>query len=148
MVFYRGFKESIDNFPPEERLAIYEAIMEYALNGTLPDLSGGSIKLIWPLIQPQLDANRGRRKNGRKGGAPRKTNGSDNGTTTGYSKALTTGSHSSQPNENENENVNENGDANNPRFCYFCSIMVSVRRNYEANSVWRKSRLTEKWPEN
>lgn len=67
MVFYRGFKESIDNCLPEERLAIYEAIMDYALNGTLPDLSGGSIKLIWPLIQPQLDANRGRRKNGRKG---------------------------------------------------------------------------------
>lgn len=110
-MFYRGFKESIDNCPQEERLAIYEAIVEYALDGTPPDLSGGSIKVIWPLIGPQLDANRTKRKNGRKGGAPRKTNGSDNGTTTGYSKALTTGSHSSQPNENENENVNENGDS-------------------------------------
>ena len=100
LVFYRGFKESIDNCPQEERLAIYEAIVEYALDGTPPDLSGGSIKVIWPLIGPQLDANRTKRKNGRKGGAPRKTNGSDNGTTTG--------SHSSQPNENENENVNEN----------------------------------------
>ena len=108
LVFYRGFKESIDNCPQEERLAIYEAIVEYARDGTPPDLSGGSIKVIWPLIGPQLDANRTKRTNGRKGGAPRKTNGSDNGTTTGYSKALTTGSHSSQPKENENENVNEN----------------------------------------
>ena len=115
MVFYRGFKESIDNFPPKERLAIYEAIMEYALNGTLPDLSGGSIKLIWPLIQPQLDANRGRRKNGRKGGAPRKTNGSDNVKTSGCAKAEAVDSHELQPNVNENENVNanvnENGDS-------------------------------------
>ena len=112
MVFYRGFKESIDNCLPEERLAIYEAIMDYALNGTLPDLSGGSIKLIWPLIQPQLDANRGRRKNGRKGGAPRKTNGSDNGKTTGCAKAEAMGSHDLQPNVNENENVNENANEN------------------------------------
>ena len=108
-VFYRSFKESIDNSPSEDRLVLYEAIANYALNGTSPDLSGGTIKMIWPLIEPQLKANRDKRQNGRKGGAPRKTNGSDNGTTTGYSKALTTGSHSSKPNENENENVNENG---------------------------------------
>ncbi len=112
MVFYRGFKESIDNCPPEERLAIYEAIMDYALNGTLPDLSGGSIKLIWPLIQPQLDANRGRRKNGRKGGAPRKTNGYDKGKTTGCEKAESVASQDLQPNVNENENVNENANEN------------------------------------
>lgn len=108
-VFYRSFKESIDNSPSEDRLVLYEAIANYALNGTSPDLSGGTIKMIWPLIEPQLKANRDKRQNGRKGGAPRKTNGYDNGTTTGYSKVLTTGSHSSKPNENENENVNENG---------------------------------------
>ena len=107
-IFYRSFKESIDNCPSADRLALYEAIANYALDGTSPDLSGGAIKMVWPLIEPQLDANRDKRKSGRKGGAPRKTNGSDNGTTTGYAKAKTIGSHSSKPNENENENVNEN----------------------------------------
>lgn len=60
--------------------------------------------MVWPLIEPLLDANRDKRKNGRKGGAPRKTN--------GYALAKTTGSHYSQPNENENVNENANANAN------------------------------------
>lgn len=108
-VFYRSFKESIDNCPLEERLSIYEAIVDYALDGSPPDLSGESIRMVWPLIEPQLDANRARRKNGRKGGAPRKTHGSDNSETTGSPSVIPIGYHSQQPNVNENENVNAKG---------------------------------------
>lgn len=100
-VFYRSFKEAIDNCPEEDRLAIYESIVSYALDGTPPEITGGAIRIVWPLIEPQLNANRDKRKVGRKGGAPRKTNGSDNG--------ITSGSHSREPNVNENENENENG---------------------------------------
>ena len=105
-VFYRSFKEAIDNCPEEDRLAIYESIVSYALDGAPPEISGGTIRIVWPLIEPQLNANRDKRKAGRKGGAPRKTNGSDNGITTGYPSVITSGSHSREPNENENENEN------------------------------------------
>ena len=108
-VFYRSFKEAIDNCPEEDRLAIYESIVSYALDGTPPEITGGAIRIVWPLIEPQLNANRDKRKAGRKGGAPRKTNGSDNGITTGCQSAITIGSHSRQPNVNENDNENENG---------------------------------------
>ena len=89
-VFYRSFKEAIDNCPEEDRLAIYESIVSYALDGTHPEITGGAIRIVWPLIEPQLNANRDKRRAGRKGGAPRKTN----------------GSHSREPNVNENENEN------------------------------------------
>ena len=67
-VFYRSFKEAIDNCPEEDRLAIYESIVSYALDGTPPEITGGTIKIVWPLIEPQLNANRDKRKAGRKGG--------------------------------------------------------------------------------
>lgn len=111
-VFYRSFKEAIDNCPEEDRLAIYESIVSYALDGTPPEITGGTIRIVWPLIEPQLNANRDKRRAGRKGGAPRKTNGSDNVITSGYPSVITSGSHSREPNVNENENENENGGHN------------------------------------
>lgn len=105
-VFYRSFKEAIDNCQEEDRLAIYESIVSYALDGTPPEITGGVIGIVWPLIEPQLNANRDKRKAGRKGGAPRKTNGFDNGITTGCPSVITSGSHSREPNVNENENEN------------------------------------------
>ena len=107
-MFYRSFKEAIDNCPEEDRLAIYESIVTYALDGAPPEITGGAIRIVWPLIEPQLNANRDKRKAGRRGGAPRKTNGSDNEITTGCQSAITIGSHSRQPNVNENDNENEN----------------------------------------
>ena len=97
---------SIDNCPEEDRLTIYESIVSYALDGTPPEITGGAIRIVWPLIEPQLNANRDKRKAGRKGGAPRKTTGSYNEITNGYLSVITSGSHSREPNENENENEN------------------------------------------
>lgn len=105
-VFYRSFKEAIDNCPEEDRLAIYESIVSYALDGTPPEITGGAIRIVWPLIEPQLNANRDKRKAGRKGGAPRKTNGSYNEITNGYPSVITSSSHSREPNVNENDNEN------------------------------------------
>ena len=105
-MFYRSFKEAIDNCPEEDRLAIYESIVSYALDGTPPEITGGAIRIVWPLIEPQLNANRDKRKAGRRGGAPRKTNGSYNEITNGYPSVITSGSHSREPNVNENENEN------------------------------------------
>ena len=101
-VFYRSFKDAIDNCPEEDRLAIYESIVSYALDGAPPEITGGIIKIVWPLIELQLNANRDKRKAGRKGGAPRKTNGSYNEITNAYPSVITSSSHSREPNVNEN----------------------------------------------
>lgn len=106
-VFYRSFMEATDNCPENERPYIYEAIVKYALDGLQPKLKG-SLKIVWPLIKPQLDANRVKRQNGRKGAALRKTTGYGESITNGSKTTTTTPSHSVKPNVNENENVNGN----------------------------------------
>ena len=109
-VFYRSFTDAIDNCSVDDKLAIYESIVNYALDGTPPEITGGTIKIIWPLMEPQLSSNRFKRKAGRKGGAPRKTIGPGGEITKGYTIGKTLGLHISQPNVNENENVNDNGE--------------------------------------
>ena len=59
-----------------ERLAMYEAIVGYALDGKEPRLSGTS-KIMWTFVKPLLDANWRKyhngckgREHGIKGGAP------------------------------------------------------------------------------
>jgi hypothetical protein len=63
MVFYRSFYEAINGLPAENRLEIYEAIFQYGLNNTMPQLSGVNAS-IFTLIHPQLVANQRRYENG------------------------------------------------------------------------------------
>lgn len=65
-IFYRSFKDAISDLPNNEKLAVYDAIAEYALNYTEPELTGVA-KTIWKLIKPQLEANWRRFQNGCKG---------------------------------------------------------------------------------
>lgn len=76
-IFYRSFREAIDQLEANERLAMYEALTAYALDGVEPQLSGTS-KIVWTFVKPLLDANWRKYINGCKGaphgikgGAPR-----------------------------------------------------------------------------
>ncbi len=69
-VFYRSFKEAIDNAPKSIKLTLYDAIIDYALYREEPNLDGIA-KIAWVLIKPQLDANWIRYEKGCKGGAPK-----------------------------------------------------------------------------
>lgn len=69
-VFYRGWKEAIDELPDREKLAIYEAICNYALDGKIPDFTG-LLNALFKSFVPQIDINTKRWENGRKGGAPK-----------------------------------------------------------------------------
>lgn len=66
-IFYKSFYEAISELDDITRLQIYDAITLYALYGTRHELSGISLAL-FKLIQPQIDANNTRYKNGCKGG--------------------------------------------------------------------------------
>lgn len=69
-IFYRSFKESIDDLPDADKLVMYEAITDYSLDMKEPELTGFP-KALFSLIRPFLDANTQRWRNGCKGGAPK-----------------------------------------------------------------------------
>ena len=69
-VFYRSFYEALCALDPETRLACYDALMNYGLNGVEPEVEG-VIKAIFISFKPQIDANNRRYANGCKGGKPK-----------------------------------------------------------------------------
>lgn len=68
--FYRPFKEHLSGLSDKDKLIMYEAIIDYALDFKEPSLEGFP-KLAFDLIRPMLDANIKRWQNGCKGGAPK-----------------------------------------------------------------------------
>ena len=120
-VFYRSFRDAFAELRPNDRLVIYEAIANYALDGVEPDLRGVT-RGYWQLIRPQIDANYKRFQSGRRGGRPRKPRPSEEtekAETVGFEswKPTDTGSSGEQKTdgsapEKPNVNVNVNGNVN------------------------------------
>lgn len=71
-VFYRSWAESIEMLPKAQQLDMYKSIINYALKGVEPKLSG-TANIIFELVKPLLDANNKRYKNGCTGGRPKDT---------------------------------------------------------------------------
>lgn len=67
-VFYRSVWDAVECIPLAQQLATYKAIIAYALDGTMPSLTGPAMA-IFLLIKPQIDANDRRYQNGKKGAA-------------------------------------------------------------------------------
>lgn len=65
VLFYRSFYEALKNIPPDERLKVYDSIMEYGMYDHAPDLDGVALA-IFLLSKPQIDANNKRYANGCK----------------------------------------------------------------------------------
>ncbi len=79
-VFYRSFFEALQDVPIEERAYIYDAICAYSLNDIEPKLTGMQLA-IFKLIRPNIDSNKRKYENGKKGasfgkkgGRPKKDN--------------------------------------------------------------------------
>lgn len=53
-LFYRKFKELIATLSDDERVDVYDAILDYSLDFTEPNLTGDA-KEIWKQIKPILD---------------------------------------------------------------------------------------------
>lgn len=75
IIFNLEWYEVLQEYPPEVRLEVYEAIMRYASSGTLPDLKPLA-NMAFSFIRKEMDYNRQkyeatcekRRESGRKGG--------------------------------------------------------------------------------
>ena len=64
-VFYSSFYEALQDLKDKDRLKIYDAICDLALNNKEAKLTGLT-KTIFTLIKPQILANTKRYENGKK----------------------------------------------------------------------------------
>lgn len=64
--FFRSFQEAIDQCQEKEQLALYKAIVNYALDGKEPSFENPLLRLAWTLIKPNLHNGWVRSRNGRK----------------------------------------------------------------------------------
>ena len=128
-VFYRSFYEAARCLPDAERLALYDAICGYAIDGQ--DVQpAGIVAAVFTVARPVIDANTERRQNGKKGGKkptvpnndttaePMVTKSADNSEpmvtkkTQNAEPMVSKNAQTLKPNENENENENENVNEN------------------------------------
>jgi hypothetical protein len=64
---FRSYYEAAQSLSDNERLALYDAIMQYGFDGIVPELSG-PVKIYFMLIKPTLDKSKARSMAGSKGG--------------------------------------------------------------------------------
>lgn len=104
-VFYRSFFEALQDLKDKERLQVYDAICDLALNENDTKLKGIA-KTIFTLIRPQILSNTKKYKDGQKG--------AEYGKLGGRPKKVKTpeGLLKETPNENVNDNENENVNVN------------------------------------
>lgn len=124
-VFYRSFFEAVKRQPKKVQAAIYNAIADYALNGTEPEDSD-AVMSIFVLVKPQIDANNTRYENGMKGakhgakgGRPKEGNPKET------PKGLVEGEER-QKKENPKETPNVNDNVND-------NVNVNVNENVNEN---------------
>ena len=67
MVFYRSFHEATRELPPEIYKEAMVALMDYALDGRINEVSAYA-NMFLQMAKPQVDANNQRYINGSKGG--------------------------------------------------------------------------------
>lgn len=72
--FFRSFYDSAAKMPPKERLAFYDAIMDFAFCGEIPQLTG-TPDVVFTAIKPVIEQSIMDVTNGKKGGRPKKETG-------------------------------------------------------------------------
>ena len=108
-IFYRSFFESFDGLSKKDKLILFEAVCNYALNDIETELSGVP-SAMFKLLKPQLDANIRRFENGCKGGRPKKTEAKPKQNLT-ETKTKPNYNHNLNLNHNHNDNDNHNHNA-------------------------------------
>lgn len=66
-IFYRSFWESLRPCPDDVRLKLYDAITDFGLNFRKPEGLEGLAKIMFTLIEPQIEANNRKYADGKKG---------------------------------------------------------------------------------
>ena len=77
-VFYRSFRDAIDQMPAKDQLPILKAIIDFGLDGTEPAKLTPTQNAFYVLVKPILQKGRNKAANGKKGGSKPKANGKQN----------------------------------------------------------------------
>lgn len=71
--FYRSFREAAKSLSTKDRLKVYEAIIDYGLDGCCDELTGVPLAMFL-LVKPTLDNSRKKSAVGKQGGSKPKAN--------------------------------------------------------------------------
>lgn len=140
-VFYRSFFEAINELAEEDRLSMFMAIGDYALNEKEPQLKGPSKGLFY-LMRPQIKANNVRFENGKAGaksgylgGRPRKNKQDDEENKTPNKPLDDESETPTKPLNANNETPKTNN--YNPNKTPNVNVNVNVNDNVYVNSETR-----------
>ena len=124
-VFYKSFYDAIKQIPEEYQLEIYNAILQYSLEGVEPSSLSNIASAMFTLIKPNIDSAQKKYEvsvnNGRRGGRPKKEELNENQNETQEKPNENQNKTQEKPNENQNEtqeepnenlNVNDNDNVN------------------------------------
>ena len=156
-VFYASYYEAIKELEESDRLKVYDAICEYALNHKEIEL-GGVAKGIMKIIKPLLDSNFQKRmansENGRKGAEARWSKSDEESEDKGKTKAKIKPTNSetmanlwrndslmNNVNVNVNDNVNGNVNVNAKKTK---SFKAPTLQEIEAYCIERKNNVDAK----
>lgn len=147
MVFYRSFHEATRELPPEIYKEAMVALMDYALDGRINEVSAYA-NMFLQMAKPQVDANNQRYINGSKGGRkpePKSEKGEVQKTKP-EPKRNQTGTKS-EP--NVNVNVNDNVLKDKTYTCAFEALWKAYPRKKEKAGAYRcyKARLADGFSE-
>lgn len=131
-VFYKSFYDAIKQIPEEYQLELYNAILQYSLEGIEPSDLSNIANAMFTLIKPNIDSSQSRYEssveNGKKGGAPI---GNQNARKQPKNNLETT---QKQPKNNLNDNVNDNDNDN---------VNVIKEKNIKKRKVFQKPTIEE-----
>ena len=134
-VFYRSFFEALQDVPIEERACIYDAICAYSLNDIEPKLTGMQLA-IFKLIRPNIDSNKRKYENGKKGASFGKKGGRPKKDNPNQTPTKPQDNPNQPRNVDVDDNVDDDVDANNT-----LSKEESVRE--EANKCFNSQSIKE-----
>ena len=107
VLFYRSFRQSIGRLNLTDQAELYNAIIDYALDDIIPNLSGYQMS-IFELISPQIDANNKKFTDGCKGGRPPSNNHPITTPKPPHNQSKTKAQPNANVNDNDNANENDN----------------------------------------
>ena len=144
-VFYRSFFEALQDVPIEERACIYDAICDYSLNDIEPKLTGMQLA-IFKLIRPNIDSNKRKYENGKKGAVFGKKGGRPKKDNPNQTPTKPQDNPSQTRNVDVDDNVDDDVDANNT-LSKEESVREEANKSFNSQSIKEQLLSDETWKE-
>ena len=140
MIFYASWKEAIKGLPDGVRLEVYEAAVDFAMTGNVPELSAMAA-MVFPFIRQDIERDSEsydklcemRRKIGKLGGAPKGNQNARKNNQNNQLVEITT--KTTKASENNQNNPNDITTSSNSLSKEKNSLQSSQRKSAEADPI-------------